>query len=30
MKWEGRRESKNVTDNRGKSAAGKTALGGGL
>lgn len=30
MKWEGRRESNNVTDNRGKSAAGKTALGGGL
>ena len=30
MKWQGRRESKNVTDNRGKSAAGKTALGGGL
>ncbi|MTG97175.1 MULTISPECIES: neutral zinc metallopeptidase [Myroides] len=30
MKWEGRRESKNVTDNRGKSAAGKTAIGGGL
>ncbi|WP_010251003.1 KPN_02809 family neutral zinc metallopeptidase [Myroides injenensis] len=30
MKWEGRRESKNVTDSRGKSAAGKTALGGGL
>lgn len=30
MKWEGRRESKNVSDNRGKSSAGKTALGGGL
>lgn len=30
MKWEGRRESKNVTDSRGKSTAGKTALGGGL
>lgn len=30
MKWEGRRESKNVTDNRGKSSAGKTALGGGV
>lgn len=30
MKWEGRRESKNVSDKRGKSAAGKTALGGGL
>lgn len=30
MKWENRRESKNVTDNRGKSMAGKTAVGGGL
>lgn len=30
MKWEGRRESKNVTDNRGKSIGGKTILGGGV
>jgi len=30
MKWENRRESKNVQDNRGKSMVGKTALGGGL
>lgn len=30
MKWEGRRESKNVKDNRGMSSAGKTAIGGGL
>lgn len=30
MKWENRRESKNVQDNRGKSMAGKTAIGGGL
>lgn len=30
MKWEGRRESKNVKDSRGKSSAAKTALGGGL
>ncbi|MHC5201416.1 KPN_02809 family neutral zinc metallopeptidase [Myroides sp. LJL119] len=30
MKWEGRRESKNVKDSRGKSSAGKTALGGAL
>jgi len=30
MKWENRRQSKNVTDNRGKSAAGKTAIGGGI
>ena len=30
MKWENRRQSKNVQDNRGKSTAGKTAIGGGL
>lgn len=30
MKWENGRESKNVQDNRGKSMAGKTAIGGGL
>lgn len=30
MKWEGRRESKNVKDTRGMSSAGKTAIGGGL
>ncbi len=30
MKWENRRESKNITDNRGKSTAGKTAIGGGI
>ncbi|SFJ50028.1 KPN_02809 family neutral zinc metallopeptidase [Myroides guanonis] len=30
MKWEGRRESKNVKDNRGMSSAGKTAIGGGI
>lgn len=30
MKWEGRRESKNVKDYRGMSSAGKTAIGGGL
>lgn len=30
MKWEGRRESKNVKDTRGMSTAGKTAIGGGL
>lgn len=30
MKWEGRRESKNVKDTRGMSSAGKTAMGGGL
>ncbi|WP_413514064.1 neutral zinc metallopeptidase [Myroides odoratus] len=30
MKWENHRESKNVQDNRGKSMAGKTAIGGGL
>lgn len=30
MKWKNRTESKNVQDNRGKSMAGKTAIGGGL
>ncbi|MGG5578503.1 KPN_02809 family neutral zinc metallopeptidase [Myroides sp. C15-4] len=30
MKWENGRPSKNVRDNRGKSMAGKTAIGGGL
>lgn len=30
MKWEGRRESKNVKDSRGMSAGGKTAIGGGI
>lgn len=30
MKWEGRRESKNVKDTRGMSSARKTAIGGGL
>lgn len=30
MKWEGRRESKNVKDIRGMSSAGKTAIGGGI
>ncbi|MHC5310330.1 KPN_02809 family neutral zinc metallopeptidase [Myroides sp. LJL116] len=30
MKWEGRRQSNNVKDSRGKSSAGKTAIGGAL
>ncbi len=30
MKWQGRRQSNNVTDSRGKSSAGKTAIGGAL
>lgn len=30
MKWDSSKQSKNVQDNRGKSMAGKTAIGGGL